>query len=296
MTSTDPRTYQMYGSSLTLGTFANRYDRAISHGIERELVLANPDALKDAILSGVADQGNYHPQWPSLPMQTMTATRFGPTKALMTAAYWRSTVGSLPHPPGQPQAYMVDGFWSTNWVRDSSAWWNAPIIIGYPKGQIPGIYSPFGSAVNPELKPMPRPRERTLPVIELYVPTVLNYNPFGVVGHALDKVNKFSLSFGGVTILPGRIRFDALNVIPETSNQTGGIGTPPVFNVTYKFTLSAGGFWYEDVYFGSGLLTDDDFAYGSYPSNPDTSVSGDRWRTRVLPAHEWIKFPTFPAG
>ena len=286
MATSDPRTTQIYGSTLTLGTFANRYDRAILHCIDRTLTTTNPDAMADSITGMVAELGNYHPQWPSLPMQTMTSTRFGPTKALLTAAYWRSSVGSLPHPPGQPKAHMQQGYWSTDWVRESSTYWNTNLISGYPNGEIPGMYSSLAWE-NPDPSRKPHKRDFVMPVIKLYIPTVLNFNPFATVSVAKNKVNKFSLTYDGITILPGKIRFDGLSVEPEQNSS--------VYNIVYEFTLNQGGFWYEDVWFGGGIQTGP-LADGNYPSRPAVEVPEEQWRTRVLPSHQWIDFPNFPSG
>lgn len=281
MATSDPTTTQIYGSSLTIGIFSQKHDRALVHCIDRTLSASNPLALRDAVDTLMVDinpLGPWHPQQPTLPMQTLTMTRFGPTKALGTASYWRNN-NSLPHPPGQPIVAMDGALWSTDWCRSGESYTN-----GYPSGAIIGL--PPGEGANGAIKPAPKPRTLTIPVIKMYIPTVLSFNPYGQVGNALGCVNSQALTYGGVTILADRIRFDNLHVDGESSTVPF---TPAVYQVVYEFSLAPAGFYEQHVYFGYTTPS-------PFPSVPVSNNPPDQWRTRITPAYRRAAFPQFPTG
>lgn len=229
------------------------------------------------------DTGPYHQQITNLPCQTMTAKRFRTNAAFVTQNYWRNNF-TLPHPPGMPIVQMDKGSWPTDWVRDGQKFGKPESPVGYPGGNISGVYTP-ADETNQNLKPSPHTYPLAIPTIVMSVPTILSYNPYGQVGNALGMVNKQSLTYSDVTIRAGRLRFDALyvngkkiipGVVPGTNTTQ--------FKIVYEFTLAPNGFYRQDVYFGAP-------APGAFPTG-----GNDQWRTVATPAFQSVTFPNFPAG
>ncbi len=273
----------IYGSSLTVGVIDARRDRADRNHIF-DGITASDQGLKDAIQGAIDDTGPWHHQITNLPLQTVTATRFRETAAFITQNYGR-TQFTLPHPPGNPIVQMEKSIWPTDWVRGGEIYLN-----GYPEGEIPGVYG--ADKANPNLDRKPKDTPYHVSAIRMTVPTVLSWNPYGQVSSALGCVNKNALSFEGVTIPAGLIRFDALYVNGKkiTSASTVisfGFNTTQ-FKIVYEFTLVPNGFLRQDVWFGDALG-------GNFPSNP-AGDAGRQWRTRRIPVYQFVKFPAFPAG
>jgi hypothetical protein len=285
------------GSSQTTGVSNFLFDRAVRKlrvkDVPTNAVIGYNEAAQAVLdfllneIGGAPGTQIVHPNNPTLPLARVFLERWGAHEFKGVAEYAKRSISTLPHPPGVPFVNMTGAYWGTNWARSGEEYpsLTSPLpgqIVGYPSGEIIGVNS-AADTFNPNLSPTPKPRELSIAVIKAEISTVLNFNPYGQVAVALNKVNAFTLGYGGVSIPAGKIRFDACDVRGEYIQATN----TTKYKVVYKFTLSPHGFYEQSVYFGP--------EWGNpFPSSPTGGL--DQWRTRGTPVYQFITFPPFPIG
>ena len=233
----------LYGSMLQAGVTSYLNDGAI----RRAMVTGLPNDLRDmktAINDVIAAAGIYHHVYTGLPLDRVRATRFGPSKAMLTLYYSRRAA-----PPLLP-AEQVAKFRSRQ--NDPVPWFRLPYdeagspaydSAGRPAGLIRGIDN-----INDATEVVrASPWIWQVPQVAIYVPTVLSFNPYPNVAQFVEKINADAIAFGGHTFAPTTMRFDAVDVDWYYSPAGGN-----TFRIGYAFTAKMSGWVQQSVYWNSG--------------------------------------------
>ena len=250
----------LIGSTLQKGHTDFRFTRATRRG-RADGLLNNLNALDVAINEAAAQAGSSHQSIPTLPLASVSAVKFGPSKALLKLNYQYSRF-RVPR-PNTPARDLV----RTRAVNVPTRVYRAikegnvvkPLLNGLPNGLLLGI-SPEDKTNGDATPPAGRMWRR--PTIKIYLPTVINTNPLLEVVDLLGTVNDLPESMGGFTFGISVLRFDAVDV--DWNFDPTGPGL--FFDVVYHFTAVSGG------HYTQHLLK-------PLQIHPDTNVPVTEWTT-----------------
>lgn len=256
-----PTKVGLYGSEITKGT----NDSRISRGRLRCLVEGNANTtagVSAAIADTIAAVGPTHPGDSSLPLQAVTATRWGPSKVWTVAEFFHR--GADLSQPAFVQADLElthEQVRIFRWVHDATntpQWTGAP-TPGWPNGEWIGGEPP---ANDPAFR-MFQTRLIRRGVIRMRIPTELAADPMPSIGQLVNRINVDNLTFGAYTFTPGQVRFDGALV------RWFWNGSANRYRVIYTFTLSE---------------------IGHVQQRPKYNTSTPGWETVIEPTHEFKTF------
>lgn len=249
--------FDLLGSTQTLGYTDFRDTKAVRRGQATGL-LNNRNALRQAIVASRAELGQFHHNLSNLPLRSIQAVKFGKEKALLRANYRHSRF-TVPF-RDIPAASLIQTRISVSPTPVFRAWKGGQPITDFPTGPI-RVVGNFGTDPNrgPDTHMWMRPS------IRLYVSTVLDFDPNGIVLSKVGKTNSGPTTFGTITLPRRSVKFDGLDVNWNFTVVAAGPivfpGAPSVtYSVIYKFTAVAGG-WFEqnllapDVPDDSGIVS-----------------------------------------
>jgi hypothetical protein len=257
----------LYGSTIQYGVTDWRYTRAVRRA--RVADLANTQAaMANAIDEVIALAGtDPHPNISDLPLQSVRAVKFGPTKAWIDLNY---AYGRINNAPSQQANLLVRMKLGTDPIN----------IYRSFRNQSGGLMvNSFGMPTGPYLFPEslladptqhPRGRIYLRPVFKMSLPTTLTFHPYPYVGFMVGTVNSDTVGYAGFDFPPGWIRFDGCDVdVLETTN---GVRFPTV----YHFTIAR---------------------FGHYEQELQSNAAGTGWEViNVLPYLESPFLNKFPVG
>ena len=226
----------LYGTSETLGVIDTRMDRAT----RRLLVSGMHETHEAGLVFGqiIQPDSEYltHPRNENLPLSKATATKFGPTKAMVTLEYSRPRWGSIPQVPPKVMAKVRTDVYASPFVQTSYTWDPGPPLVqveAWTNGRPNGIDYKDSDGKIAEYT-------WTRPCLKLYVPTVLLESPVSGCADIVNYVNNGPVYYSGHTFPQGTVRFDGLTV--DWSLRAYNGESQNWFTVMYAFTILVDGF------------------------------------------------------
>jgi len=236
------------GSQMSVGYKDFNQDKAV-----RKFLVSTTATSEDKedVVSEVFDQiGSLHNELTSLPLQSLTATRIGVMRWLVTAVYNRSAASGLP----QTNTLIADTQTSHMTVQvcaSNVGHFNQPIKYehGLPAGP---INMPKALWYSPTAEPRINWTLATVPVTKVRVPFDRGVHPDIVYGKLLGTVNATPFTLFGVsyTVKPNQLRFEGIHcktVATATGYRYGGY---------YTLLYRPSGFRHQVPFFGRGYLED----------------------------------------
>lgn len=225
------------GTRLRVGVYDHRYTTASRVGRATGLTTSRT-ALADAITELLADVTiDPHPDIPDLPLQWVEATRFGATKAWLRLGYGygRGTNVTIDPKLACRTTLYAEPLYIWRSFRDGAG----QLAIdehGLPQGL------PYFSGVQAsDLSVKPPARVYPRPTLRVEIPTTLFQHPLASVGGLVKVVNEDKVTFGGLVLPPGWVRFDGMATdVLDTRN---GYRYP----TNYVFTVAKGGHWEQEL-------------------------------------------------
>jgi hypothetical protein len=235
-----------------------------------------------AIDAVVADLTRYyHQSNPSLPLQYISARRFGQDSAILQLQYGRRWHRGFTQSP-----LKVASFRSATWTTQ---WYRLPYVVAtgapaYEPGWIPtnaNLITPHGemqfhnyaAGTTPPVQDstlIPKDWMWTQNAVRMFVPTVLKSNPLYSVANKLNRINSNSVQFGGMKFPRDTLLFEGVDV--EWEEEANG---QVMFYTNYSFLHCSHGFVMQNAVF------DDEFGPPA-------------WNTKQGLAYEEVSMTGFP--
>lgn len=248
--------YDLLPSTQTKGVLSSDYDRAevvaFVEGINNDN--KGVGTAIDAVIADAARR--YHQSNDTLPLQYVSARRFGQTSANLVLHYGRRRFRSFPQSPLKVASFR-SAEWSTQWYRlPYDTYTGQP---RYDAGVIPtntALVVPNGrmqfhnSSGNPniDLDPAAKPKDWmwTQNAVRMSVPAILPNNPLQRVANKLNRINSSAVLYGGMKFPRDTLLFKGIDV--EWEAEVNGALS---FYVSYEFLHVSHGFVMQNATFST---------------------------------------------
>lgn len=233
-------------SFYTKGVADRRDDRAVRthHAIGLANSATAPADYTEAAQAFIDEEGLFHHQDITLPLRTLTVRKWGATTARVIGEYSRRWNYVSSNPAQTLISYDTVRI-ITPWYRRLHDENGNQTTGGAPVGNLPGLPSgPIefmnGAFNNFDIGAVPRRWQWERKALMFHLPTVLEFNPINQVFNLVDTINATDVTFGGMTFLQYRVRFDGMSV--RVVESSGGV----LYLVGYQFTALPYG-WYGQI-------------------------------------------------
>lgn len=287
------------GTFLQIGVRHQRYDRAHDRFLvdcQRNVgtpedpvyeVFNDEASLRDAIQQAILQRGIYHHQIGNLELESVRATKFGTSRAWVTMQYARGRWSTPTRDATKSIAIRTamesvscyrlaynPGIRGTEVQDPPDPDWMPPVInpdTGLPCGIVnhPNNNDDPSDDVKVELAASqpPEPIPWRVPILRLYVKTILNFNPFRLDGSGggdnifqyVNKTNSMAIAFGDRVWAPNEIRFDGAEVEWAADGLGYGAGgdNGDHFVIYYAFSGRPGGWLHQEPVFNRKDVIED---------------------------------------